>query len=264
MTRISSALLTLALTGVVGTAQAITYTGSGSAWSSYTNYEGTQIPGISYCVGQHCVAENSKWGSTASLDASLSPGLITVDMLSTGWGDGYSSVNYRGYFDDSFSVLSDSLAPGSLVTLRYTVRFDVVSTGTSGPNPTYTVSLGPSLDCCHLIFNQWYSAGGNMIPAGGTVTAFQQVGVGSVHNLTGQLAAATGRIHSDPGTSTINGSVHFYVDVLEAGAYLQAASGHNYSLSAPVPEPTTWVLMLAGLAGMASLGKVRNASSRFC
>ncbi len=69
----------------------------------------------------------------------------------------------------------------------------------------------------------------------------------------------TGRCHRDPGTSTVNGSVHFYVDVVDAGAYIQAASGHNDSLSAPVPEPTTWVLMLAG---MARLGKVRNASSR--
>lgn len=253
MKRISAALwaLALALAGASGTAQAITYTGTGSAWSQYQNHEGLWQPGITYCSGQLCVADNDKWGSTAHLNASMSPGLISVEMLATGWGDGFSMVGYRGYFGDSFAVVSGTLATGSLVTVRYAVQFDIVSTGTSGYNPSYTVSLGPFPDCCHLTFNQWNNSGGNTIAPGGVVMGYQQVPVGAVQGLTGQLVASTSREHRDPGTSTLQGAVRFYVDVMDAGATIQSASGHDYSMSAAVPEPGAWLLMGVGLAALA-------------
>lgn len=253
MNRISAALfaLALALAGASGTAQAITYTGSGSASSQYQNHEGLWPPGVSYCSGQVCVADNAKWGSTAHLNASMSPGLISVEMLATGWGDGFSMVGYRGYFGDSFTVMSSTLAAGTLVTVRYAVRFDITSTGTSGYNPTYTVSLGPYPDCCHLTFNQWNNGGGNAIAPGGVVMGYKQVPVGALQDLTGQLGAGTSREHRDPGSSSLQGSVYFYVDVLDADATIQSSSGHNYSMSAPVPEPGAWLLMAMGLGLLA-------------
>lgn len=253
MNRISAALfsLALALLGASGAAQAITYTGSGSAWSQYQNHEGVWMPGVTYCGGQTCVADNSKWGSTAHLSAGMSPGFISVEMLATGWGDGFSTVGYRGYFGDSFTVMSGTLAPGSLVTVRYAVRFDIASSGTSGYNPSYTVSLGPYPDCCHLTFNQWNNSGGNAIAPGGVVMGYKQVPVGALQDLTGQLVATTSREHRDPGSSSLQGSVRFFVDVMDAGATIQSSSGHNYSMSAPVPEPRAWLLMAAGLGVLA-------------
>lgn len=262
MHRISTALLALALAVAGGAAQAITYTGAGSAWSQYSNHDGVWPPGVTYCSGQQCLADNDKWGSTAHLAAMMSPGLISVEMQATGWGDGYSTVGYRGYFGDSFTVLSNTLAAGSLVTVRYAVRFDITSSGTSGYNPGFTVSLGPYPDCCHAIFNQWNNAGGSVIPAGGVVMAYAQVAVGSVHDLTGQLVAGTGREHRDPGVSSVQGSVHFYVDVMDAAATIQAASGHDYGMSAAVPEPQAWLMLSAGVALLALRRRASHPEAR--
>jgi hypothetical protein len=52
------------------------------------------------------------------------------------------------------------------------------------------------------------------------------------------------------------GNAWMTVEVLEPDAFLTSASGHNY---APVPEPTTWALMLGGLACIARRCLARTA-----
>ena len=52
------------------------------------------------------------------------------------------------------------------------------------------------------------------------------------------------------------GQAWMTVEVLEPGATLTADSGHNY---APVPEPTTWALLLGGLACIARRCRARTA-----
>lgn len=69
-------------------------------------------------------------------------------------------------------------------------------------------------------------------------------------SLTGQVIDGVGW------DSFAAGNAWMTVEVLEPGAFLTSDSGHNY---APVPEPTTWALMLGGLAFIARRRLARTA-----
>ncbi|MEO5881072.1 MAG: PEP-CTERM sorting domain-containing protein [Caldimonas sp.] len=50
------------------------------------------------------------------------------------------------------------------------------------------------------------------------------------------------------------------IDVaLSNGAQLSSLSGHDYMATAPVPEPSTWALLLAGMLSIARLARQRRA-----
>ena len=227
-----------------GQAQATNYNGGGSVSTWYRNHEGLRGPSISYCDGKDCVAENTTYAQ-ASLNASMAPGSIQVDISANGWGDGWSEVSYRGFFNEQLTLTSASLAPGTPVQVRYSVLFDIATTGGADISPQFTVSHGRFADCCHAVFNQWDS---RMAPPPALTQGVLQWHVGQTQDVTGQLLINVGQEFRAPGLATATGTVHYYVDVLDPQATLVSQSGHDYRMAAPVPEPHAWALMLAGVA----------------
>lgn len=63
------------------------------------------------------------------------------------------------------------------------------------------------------------------------------------------------------GVGDFYNSAHFGITV-PTGATLQAASGAVYSAAATVPEPSTWLLLGAGLAGLVGMRKRFAGSAR--
>jgi len=227
-----------------GPALAINYDGSGSVSTWYRNHEGLRPPSISYCSGQDCVVENSTYAG-ASIDASMAPGSIRVNLAASGWGDGWGELAYMGTFNDKITLASASLPAGTPVQLRYSVLFDVATSGGTGILPAFTVSLGRFADCCNAVFNQWNAT----TPAPAALTqGVMTWNVGETVDLTGRLAINTGQAYREPGLATAEGTVRYFVDALDPQVQVVSASGYDYRMAAPVPEPQTCALLVAGLA----------------
>lgn len=235
--------LLLAAAAWSGPALAINYDGSGSASTWFRNHEGPRVS-ISYCSGQDCVVENSTYAS-ASVDASMSPGSIRVNLAASGWGDGWGEAGYTGTFNDKITLTSSSLPAGTPVSLRYSVLFDIATTGGAGGAPVFTVSLGRFADCCNAVFNQWNAS---MAAPPALTQGIMTWNVGETVDLTGRLVVGTGQAHRAPGLATAEGTVRYFVDALDPQVQIVAASGYDYRMAAPVPEPEAWAMMVAGLA----------------
>lgn len=83
------------------------------------------------------------------------------------------------------------------------------------------------------------------------------IGSGQGFFQTEQLAVAPG----DGSTAAHTGRLTLSFDVLDGQQYTAFLRTHTHSLSpiaAPVPEPATWALMLAGLAGVVPLARRRR------
>lgn len=233
----------LAAAAWAGPAQAINYDGSGTASTWFRNHEGPRVS-ISYCNGQDCVVENTTYAG-ASIDASMSPGSIRVNLAASGWGDGWGEVGYMGTFNDKITLTSSTLPAGTPVQLRYSVLFDVATSGGAGGAPVFTVSLGQFADCCNAVFNQWNAT--TTAPAALTQGVLVW-GVGQTVDLTGRLAVGTGQAHRVPGLATAEGTVRYFVDAMDPQVQIVSASGYDYRMAAPVPEPAAWATLVAGLA----------------
>ena len=135
------------------------------------------------------------------------------------------------------------------------VDFNIASSGGACITPQFTVSFGPFPDCCHSVFRTWDSRS-PAVPA--DLYGVRQVPVGVEQQITGQLVANIGQAYRAPGTALAAGSVNFYLEVLDPGATLSSASGFSYRMAAPVPEPGTWAMLLAGGALLAGVSRRRR------
>jgi hypothetical protein len=238
------------LSGVSGTAA------SGSASASGWDDAGLQFGTAAASASGH--VEIGKLGASESLSVS------STNAGADGWFTNLSQVRFDLKAQDDLQLSSATLAPGTLVDVRFTLTLSSQVTQQGdlfAGHGGVLVSLGfndegaPPLG---LGIQDFTETGA---PANRTVSTTISLLVGSTYRLTQQMEMSGYGLASGYGVTQAPMPVSWsldvladhtsyaYVDVL-GDARLIAASGHDYALLA-VPEPGTWALMLAGLGTMA-------------
>jgi hypothetical protein len=150
---------------------------------------------------------------------------------------------------DTLHAASSTLPVGTPLTLRFKLYIDGDwgASGRSllnvaGMSQVESSSSYPGLRQAQIDVQ-------NLLQVGGSWTFDTQYRMWG-DGLTGKVIDGAGWDSFDAGNAWMT------VEVLESDAFLTADSGHNY---APVPEPTTWALMLGGLAFIARRRLARAA-----
>jgi hypothetical protein len=176
----------------------------------------------------------------------------------TNFGDGYDFQHAASaaWSVDSGTVLgAPGVSIGTPVSLRFTINLDGTFLGGDGGHAPGEAGL-------HL----WADALGRglFINTGTLIHRFSPSAiisidipgfrVGESFNMQMKLDISTIANNQYPGDkltfSDVSNTGHVYVDVLSANASVVGASGHLYATSAPVPEPATFSLFAAGMAGL--------------
>jgi len=176
--------------------------------------------------------------STANLGA-ISGSAYAFAGPTLTWGGTVSTV--ESYWWDTITITSDSLAAGTLVTVNG--KIDMISTvvpSAAYPTP-YTRAQaqlnwgGPdAYNFVTVRSDQSYP----------TTGSFQAV-VGGSYTIYGKYMISTGTsAHNGVDVGSVEANAHYYLWMDNPAASYATASGINY---APVPEPETAALMLAGL-----------------
>jgi PEP-CTERM motif len=201
--------------------------------------------------------------------------------------EGSASAHWIEYF----TISSASLAFGTAVNLRFSHIIDIASISAIDRS----LENSEAISFVHFRANGLHGFGCgilginvnsdiNNICRVGNLTATQfHVGrniiefdetayvgqlFGATASLDGVSDATTGYGHllgsATSGVDAI-GTAHSYLTVLTAGVTAAAQSGHDYSFPAlgAVPEPSSWVLMLAGFGLIGAAIRRREPSIRF-
>lgn len=139
---------------------------------------------------------------------------------------------------DTLTASSSSLPVGTPLTLRFKLYID----GDWGANGRSLLNVAGMVQAesssGYPGLRQAVLESHGLLAVGGSWTFDTQYRMWGDH-LTGTVISGVGWDSFDAGNAWMT------IEVLEPGARLSSASQHNY---APVPEPTTWALMLGGLA----------------
>lgn len=220
-----------------------------------------------YAETQHCcwdarynIVSNSgtaatysvaSWSAQASFNGSLGYGQIEGAATTASDITYYVYANAvaegRDYWVETFHIQSATLAAGTPVALSLGVWLDAsINTSTVGKGYALAV-IGTGLDAGWLTGVDTRSVGSG---AHSAATVFN-TGVGASITLVGQLnTRAWSEISNGPiktATASSTATARFTVDSLTDGAFYTSFSGASYlTPSSPVPEPTTWALLLGG------------------
>jgi len=170
---------------------------------------------------------------------------------------------------DPFSIQSSTASVGTPVDVRVNVvigitafnthvisDFDPFARVTGQVNFSTSYLPGNNVDLC---FDSWGTAcsGPGGLNVGLNEFSFDvQFRVGDAFTwsslFTAEAQVSTNSFSSFLGSGTVEisalNSADTYFTVLTPGATMVWASGHNYSLLTPVPEPASYAMMIAGLA----------------
>jgi hypothetical protein len=241
---------------VTGTGQTVGHLGDGSI---------TATAGVA----------GSAQASYGSLHAQVS-GNLQADSPSPA-DDPFLRGDFRASFDDVLIVSSNSLAIGTPVTLQMTMSVDAVITHNTGALIYVSYQLGNAsgqvvnIQRGSLTYSglppQVYAFSypftfNDVVGDSLHLSSVLQVGINqSFSGESYQFGPLEGSyIYNQPSVDASHTSTVF-VDSLTPGVTLVAASGHDYSTAAAVPEPATASLVLLGLAVVTTTAR-RRASRR--
>lgn len=176
------------------------------------------------------------------------------------------AARLRDAWSDLFTIGSSTLAAGTPVQLQLTVLLNVDMLAVDPDGAGSAGATGRAAAALH--FGGWdapWITGLDLHTGTGQAqsslsgpfsqTAVVNATVGQTLHLVGDLSlnvnhssSAQARLWSSAFT---NAEAIYRVDLLTAGATVSTASGFSYGTPAPVPEPGTWLLMLAGLCAVA-------------
>ncbi len=214
------------------------------------------------------------------------PGFVDIfDGLGSGTGQG--EVRSFASWSDSFLVSSDTLAAGTLVTVRFTHVIDIAdlfafvdNSATVYPNIVASTLTSaklsfdfPGLSAC-LVGNAGTpayacdSASSSLHIGRNVLTTDVQLRVGQAAGFEATLlgtalyydAYSYSRGHGSAGFDAL-GTAHSYVSLMTPGTTITAGSGALYAAPA-VPEPSSWAMLVGGFGIIgASLRRRRTAVS---
>lgn len=214
------------------------------------------------------VGLNNGSGSIARASASASPGvlrgIVSAEMVGNFYDDQITSRADAWFYDGGTAVGAPSARIGDPVSLRFTLDVDGSFSGgkqfqalseaqaelfvISGSRVVLHTSTG-SINKVDPHSLSWSDIAGFRV--GDTFDLFMKLHI---------TAAANGHSSGERASfADVSHTGHLYVDVLSANASVVGASGHLYATSAPVPEPATYGLFAAGLAGLLWTARKRGA-----
>jgi hypothetical protein len=223
-------------------------------WDAPFNYQWLQGEAPSY--------EAVSWSSSARVSGTLDFGLITGQASGAADVTGYVYVDAvgeaRDYWVDTFTVMSDTLAAGTPVSLKLGVTLDAaIRTSAYGQGVALAV-IGTGLDAGWItgVDTRAVGAGHREV-----VASFSTYVGGSV-TLVGQLLSRAWSSASNgagAGEASTDAVARFTVEATTPGAFYRTASGHDYAMPvSTVPEPSVWWLLVAGaVTGLCLRGRGR-------
>lgn len=238
-----------------------TASGSISANSSrtYESYE-TNPPTMTTVIGSASAqgtgsANAGSIGATATLSAdsngsmSLLQAHVATAVIAASWYD-------------TLTITSTTLAPGTPVSLQYSLSLDSSITANNDAYGYATASLfyyGQESPLSLMIVDSHLADPVSRLLTQ-TVTGYVGDTFVLEHglNIMGEARVNTLTTPSAFVSILAGNTSHAFVDPL-GDFSIESASGHNYSRGltspAPVPEPGTWMLLGSGLAGLAACRK---------
>lgn len=172
----------------------------------------------------------------------------------------YAQATVRVGWQDTLTITSDTLPAGSLVNVDLTAVLDsTISNPHNTPNTGVTTTFYASSPSTSLSFQVAGSTTSNTASksrawtfrVGETVTLTAYLNV-SAYAWAGYNINYTGQIVPNDATFVdASNTGHYYFDIAPGvDASVVSSSGHNYSVTAPVPEPASLLslLLIGGLA----------------
>lgn len=224
------------------------------------------------CIHGSLPCQNPWDGNTFSDTASAGPASATstasgsfgsfsaqagVFVGNKAWSGAGGSASGISNFFDSFTLLSDTLATGTAVDVRYSVLLDwSTNADYAGMGQYYQMTnfgariYDGSLDCCYITGIDYTN---NVLVSGGA-SSIRSYTVGQTVNFSGLLHwALGGQLFNDSLLSvqdlTLDLNARYLIEVLTPDVTYTTASGGRYSSEPPasVPEPGSLPLLLGAL-----------------
>jgi hypothetical protein len=209
----------------------------------------------------------------AEANASIAPTFYGAGFTSEGPNPfvAIASADYIIQFGDSLRLTSSKLKAGTPVTWTFTVGFHTVRT-TTGDGSASAIISGSAGSLSTTLTNPVMSSPPEQGPLTEMETITASGVVGQVVSIGESLQIVAGA-EAENQTAGIFGSGtgildatdtgFFYADPVTAGLELVSASGHDYATpgvgTPTVPEPSTWVMILMGFAGLGYAALRRRA-----
>jgi hypothetical protein len=206
-------------------------------------------------VASSVSAGSGSFASTSSANASASPGLLrgyaSAEMLGGSSDTASAAARSDAWFSDGGTVVG---GPGSAIGDPVSLRFSISIVGgfSGGAKSTSLSEARADL-----------SVGGPRaisFQTGSRIDKFNNVGlvttdvnalVGDSFEMIMKLHVAANAVNplaaNQKAVADVSNTGHLYVDVLSGNAAFIGSTGHAYATPAPVPEPSTYAMLLSGL-----------------
>lgn len=214
-------------------------------------------------------AGSGPYASTASASATASPGLLrgfaSAEMLGGSIDGAYAPARSDAWFSDGGTIVGKAgVANGTAVKLRVTAAAAGGFAGGSFFHPASEATLdlvagvlGRPTYYTNFAINKFQNS---MV-----VVKELDALVGESFEMIMKLHVSANAVNDAfPGdamsVADVGNTSHLYIDVLSENADFVSDSGHFYSSASllPVPEPSTYALLLAGLCLTAAVARKRK------